>query len=69
MKAWSWQCHDCYGAHKDIIVKYDRPAEHFVCPFCGGIMQVYELGRGFRTPPAQSEERRTTVEHGYRKAA
>lgn len=70
MKTWSWQCHDCYGAHKDIIVRTDRPEGNHVCPFCGGVMHVYELGGEFRTlPPVKSVETYLIGKDKYRKAA
>lgn len=52
MKAWSWKCNKCHGAHRDIVIKSSRPAGQPVCQFCGGNMRAYEFGNGFRAKPA-----------------
>ncbi len=47
----SRQCDSCYGTHKDILISAAKVAEPVRCPFCGGVMHTYELGRGFKTRP------------------
>lgn len=49
---WSWQCHACYGTHKDIVITKGKPSSNFVrCPYCGDRMHPYILGKGFRIKP------------------
>lgn len=65
---WSRQCNSCFGTHKDIHISVAKPKNPVRCPYCGGAMYSYELGKGFRTRPYVVSENHLPVAEIFKAA-